>query len=47
GSQEKAAEVLGLPFSTYRRHLATGVGGARGGRGGGGGGPSAMPPRAA
>ncbi|MBL7500636.1 ATP-binding protein [Frankia sp. CNm7] len=25
GSQEKAAEVLGLPFSTYRRHLATGV----------------------
>lgn len=25
GSQEKAAEVLGLPFSTYRRHLAAGV----------------------
>ncbi|MGE3289121.1 MAG: hypothetical protein AB7J32_23895, partial [Pseudonocardia sp.] len=25
GSQEKAAEVLGLPFSTYRRHLATGI----------------------
>jgi hypothetical protein len=24
-SQEKAAEVLGLPFSTYRRHLTEGV----------------------
>ena len=24
-SQERAAEVLGLPFSTYRRHLARGV----------------------
>jgi hypothetical protein len=24
-SQEKAAEILGLPFSTYRRHLAHGV----------------------
>lgn len=24
-SQEKAAEVLGLPFSTYRRHLTQGV----------------------
>ncbi|MGH3825034.1 MAG: AAA family ATPase [Pseudonocardiaceae bacterium] len=24
-SQERAAEVLGLPFSTYRRHLAQGV----------------------
>jgi hypothetical protein len=22
-TQEAAAEVLGLPFSTYRRHLAT------------------------
>jgi hypothetical protein len=25
GTQERAAEVLGLPFSTYRRHLATGI----------------------
>ncbi|QMW67524.1 hypothetical protein H4N58_06425 [Mumia sp. ZJ1417] len=25
GSQERAAEVLGLPFSTYRRHLAAGI----------------------
>ncbi|REE99391.1 AAA ATPase-like protein [Thermomonospora umbrina] len=25
GTQERAAEVLGLPFSTYRRHLTTGV----------------------
>lgn len=25
GSQERAAEVLGLPFSTYRRHLTTGL----------------------
>jgi hypothetical protein len=25
GSQERAAEVLDLPFSTYRRHLATGL----------------------
>lgn len=25
GTQEKAAEVLGLPFSTYRRHLAAGL----------------------
>lgn len=25
GSQEKAAEVLGLSFSTYRRHLAAGL----------------------
>lgn len=25
GTQEKAAEVLDLPFSTYRRHLAQGV----------------------
>jgi predicted DNA-binding protein (UPF0251 family) len=24
-TQERAAEVLGLPFSTYRRHLAEGV----------------------
>ena len=24
-TQERAAEVLGLPFSTYRRHLARGV----------------------
>lgn len=24
-TQERAAEVLGLPFSTYRRHLVTGV----------------------
>jgi DNA-directed RNA polymerase specialized sigma24 family protein len=24
-NQEAAAEVLGLPFSTYRRHLARGV----------------------
>ena len=24
-TQEAAAEVLGLPFSTYRRHLAAGV----------------------
>ncbi len=26
-SQERAAEVLGVPFSTYRRHLARGVAG--------------------
>ncbi len=25
-SQEAAAELLGLPFSTYRRHLTGGVG---------------------
>ncbi|GEL24928.1 hypothetical protein PSU4_38820 [Pseudonocardia sulfidoxydans NBRC 16205] len=25
GTQEKAAEVLGLPFSTYRRHLAAAI----------------------
>jgi hypothetical protein len=25
GTQEKAAEVLDLPFSTYRRHLTRGV----------------------
>lgn len=25
GTQERAAEVLGLPFSTYRRHLGQGV----------------------
>ncbi|TDO46879.1 hypothetical protein EV643_110262 [Kribbella sp. VKM Ac-2527] len=25
-TQERAAEVLGLPFTTYRRHLARGVG---------------------
>jgi hypothetical protein len=25
GTQERAAEVLGLPFSTYRRHLTQGV----------------------
>lgn len=25
-TQEAAAEVLGLPFSTYRRHLTQGVG---------------------
>ncbi|WP_406047274.1 AAA family ATPase [Kribbella sp. NBC_00889] len=25
GTQERAAEVLGLPFTTYRRHLARGV----------------------
>jgi hypothetical protein len=25
GTQERAAEVLGLPFSTYRRHLAAGI----------------------
>ncbi len=25
GSQERAAEVLGLPFSTYRRHLLHGI----------------------
>jgi hypothetical protein len=25
-TQEAAAEVLGLPFSTYRRHLSQGVG---------------------
>lgn len=24
-TQERAAEVLGLPFSTYRRHLTRGV----------------------
>ena len=24
-TQERAAEVLGLPFSTYRRHLSHGV----------------------
>jgi hypothetical protein len=24
-TQERAAEVLGLPFSTYRRHLSIGV----------------------
>ena len=24
-TQEAAAEVLGLPFSTYRRHLAKGI----------------------
>jgi hypothetical protein len=24
-TQERAAELLGLPFSTYRRHLAQGV----------------------
>jgi hypothetical protein len=25
GTQERAAALLGLPFSTYRRHLTTGV----------------------
>jgi hypothetical protein len=25
GTQEKAAELLDLPFSTYRRHLAEGI----------------------
>ena len=25
GTQERAAEALGLPFSTYRRHLTQGV----------------------
>ena len=25
-TQEAAAELLGLPFSTYRRHLSQGVG---------------------
>jgi hypothetical protein len=25
-TQERAAEELDLPFSTYRRHLATGIG---------------------
>jgi hypothetical protein len=25
GSQDRAAEMLGLPFSTYRRHLANGL----------------------
>jgi hypothetical protein len=26
GTQERAAEVLNLPMSTYRRHLAAGIG---------------------
>ena len=25
GTQERAAEALGLPFSTFRRHLTQGV----------------------
>lgn len=25
GTQERAADILGLPFSTYRRHLAAGI----------------------
>lgn len=29
-SHERAAEILGLPFSTYRRHLARGVGSVTG-----------------